>query len=825
MAYLDFKKNFSEDFIKKLRALRKRPSAAPSPAEMGARLTHAARSGGGFSGRDYERLLGRNDLLPINYLARGELAAAAVGRVDVPEEFGGTGSWGTGFLISPRLMITNNHVIGNPESAERAVIEFGYERDVNGRFKTSRRFRLDPDSAFITSPKDKLDYTLVAVMAESEDGTAQIGDFGFLRLEPGTHKVKVGEFVTIIQHPNGEEKFIAIRENKVLQIGGDEAEFEPDYLWYASDTAPGSSGSPAFNDNWQVVAVHHRGVPVTRTTDGAIEYQRTSGEWVSAEEARDLPEDLLRWEANEGVRVSSIVAHIREQQKKATAPSPLVKDLLDDIDGIRPLSGRSDRISIVTPASTPGALEVARRPRRRVHPLEYYAGRTGYDPNFLGRSIPLPTLTERALRFGRVAPVTESPDGVLNYEHFSVVFNADRRFAFFTAVNIDGSQSVNLDRGNDTWWYDPRLSLDLQVGDELYGNEPGPKKNYFDRGHLVRRLDPVWGDAKTIAIANEDTFHWTNCSPQYWEFNQKETLWQGLENFILNNTDQEDLRASVFTGPLFRDDDEEHRQVKIPQAFWKLVAVVDASGRLYTSAYIVSQEKYAKNIPFEVLPVGQFNNFQLAVVRLEELTGLSFGDTVRAADVLSGDTTDRPLRSLADILHPRRSSTRTKGFGQFDNFEAFLEFYTRARAIEEKQQEAEIGLEARRKKMRQRRQRDVVEIEVSVVEYLGLDNEGGDRHQQAILNVTEVIEGDPDINDDLQRVIKERERVFLSVRFGDRMGLPRPVPGMRDGSELRVRGEWITKERAYSHGGEKMSVIHFTHHPLGFVCDAQQCWE
>ncbi|PSB56061.1 DNA/RNA non-specific endonuclease [Chamaesiphon polymorphus] len=835
MPYLDFEQTFSDEFIDKLRSLRNsvKPDTEPTAAELGARITHAARSGGGFTGRDFETLMGRNDLLPVNYLTRGVMAAAAVGRIDVPEEFGGTGNWGTGFLISPGLMITNNHVINSPEAARRAVIEFGYERDANGRFKTSRRFHLDPDLAFITSDKNELDYTLVAVMPESDDRSTRLDEFGFLRLEPRTHKVRPGDFVTIIQHPNGEEKFIAIRENKTIQIGAGQAGFEKDFLWYVSDTAPGSSGAPVFNDSWQVVAVHHRGVPVTKKDNGATLYQRTSGDWISEAEAEALAADLLRWEGNEGIRVSSIVSNIRQQQQQQAAnASVLVKDLLDDIDGIRPLSGRNERVSIVSPIATASPIAAtatesdefleARRTRTQVHSIEHFAGRTGYDPNFLGQVIPLPSLTDRALRFGSIAPVSGTQDNVLQYEHFSIVFNADRRLAFFTAVNIDGSQSVGLGR-DDAWYYDARLPQNLQIGNDFYSNEPGG--NYFDRGHLVRRLDPVWGDPATAARANEDSFHWTNCSPQYYAFNQGATLWQGLENFILTNTDQDDLKASVFTGPLFRNEDEVHRGVKIPQAFWKLVAVVDGANRLYTSAYIVSQKQFATNIPFERLPVGSFNNFQVSIARLEELTGLDFGNVVRAADVIQGDPTDRPLRSLADIRHPRRSSIRTRGFGQFESFEAFLESYSQAQAIADRLEEPEIGLEARRKKMRKRRERDVVEIAVTVVEYLGIDNHGGDRHQQAILNVTKAIEGDPDVENDLKRVINGSERVFLSVRFGDRLGLPTSVPGIENGSKLRVRGEWITQERAYAHGGEKLSVIHFTHHPIGFVCNADRCWQ
>jgi endonuclease G len=154
-------------------------------------------------------------------------------------------------------------------------------------------------------------------------------------------------------------------------------------------------------------------------------------------------------------------------------------------------------------------------------------------------------------------------------------------------------------------------------------------------------------------LANDDTFHWTNCSPQYWAFNQGEDLWQGLENFILYNTDEEDVRASVFTGPVFRDDDEVHRGVRIPQFFWKLVVVTNQEGKLFSSAYVVSQKDFAQNIPFEQLPVGQHRNFQVSIATLEHETGLDFGVVVRDADVFS-EAGNKPLRSFADIVHPRR---------------------------------------------------------------------------------------------------------------------------------------------------------------------------
>ena len=106
----------------------------------------------------------------------------------------------------------------------------------------------------------------------------------------------------------------------------------------------------------------------------------------------------------------------------------------------------------------------------------------------------------------------------------SVVLNRQRRLAIFTAVNIDGRSPRAIERPKDKWIFDPRVSRAAQVGHELYGRP-------FDRGHLVRRLDPAWGRTVRVAkVANDDTFHFSNCSPQHARFNEGKNLWAGLED-------------------------------------------------------------------------------------------------------------------------------------------------------------------------------------------------------------------------------------------------------------------------------------------------------
>ena len=279
-----------------------------------------------------------------------------------------------------------------------------------------------------------------------------------------------------------------------------------------------------------------------------------------------------------------------------------------------------------------------------------YTDRDGYNPDFLPVRVPLPGLSEAERRFGPAAPLLDSSGTLLTYRHFSLVMSRERRLAFFTAVNIDGSLLFDFPRSRDVWHFDPRLDTAYQVADPFYSNEPGPK-GFFDRGHLVRRRDPIWGTGVTLKQANDDTFHWTNCSPQYYEFNQGETLWQGLENFILSSAEVGDLKVSVLTGPVFDDADPVHREVNIPQQFWKVVAVCDAADRLHSSAYTVSQAPFVEVIPFAVpdegLPVGPYRTFQLSLKGLETLTGLDFGDTLRQADAFAGQR-PQSLTRLSD---------------------------------------------------------------------------------------------------------------------------------------------------------------------------------
>lgn len=64
------------------------------------------------------------DFVDVSFLERGMLASRAVCRIVMRNGQG----IGTGFLISPNLLLTNNHVIGSPAAAQGLFAEFDFER-------------------------------------------------------------------------------------------------------------------------------------------------------------------------------------------------------------------------------------------------------------------------------------------------------------------------------------------------------------------------------------------------------------------------------------------------------------------------------------------------------------------------------------------------------------------------------------------------------------------------------------------------------------------------------------------------------------------------
>lgn len=160
-----------------------------------------------------ERVLGGNDLLPINYLSRGLRAGRSVCRIHVHRPNGRPEGFGTGFLVTPTLLLTNHHVLPSSVFAQCSLAEFNYEYDPDFNPPNTHFFSFAPERFFHSN--ENLDFALVAVQPLSRTGVA-LADFSFLQLTEASGKALAGEMVSLIQHPGGSDKHIAIRNNRIL---------------------------------------------------------------------------------------------------------------------------------------------------------------------------------------------------------------------------------------------------------------------------------------------------------------------------------------------------------------------------------------------------------------------------------------------------------------------------------------------------------------------------------------------------------------------------------------------------------------------------------
>ena len=257
----------------------------------------------------------------------------------------------------------------------------------------------------------------------------------------------------------------------------------------------------------------------------------------------------------------------------------------------------------------------------------------GYDPAFLGTELPLPLPTQ-------VVHALPSP-------RFTVLLDPERRLAAVTGVNIDGALLQDLPRAGE-WHYDPRVDEEVQTGPDVYA------RNDLDRGHLVRRRDPGWGDRGTARDAMAATFAYPNAAPQAAGFNQSKELWLGLEDHVLAYAETTDQRLSVFTAPVLAPDDPPYRGILVPLRFWKVAAWSGPDG-LAAAGFVLDQSDLVdtREERLVIAPLGAFRTFQVPIAEIAALTGVDLGPLPHA-DVLARPGTRgskwRTLERASDII-------------------------------------------------------------------------------------------------------------------------------------------------------------------------------
>jgi V8-like Glu-specific endopeptidase len=188
-----------------------------------------------------EVIIGENTLRPIAFVQKAWAASDAVAHLLVTKS-DGLCYFGTGYVIANDLLVTNNHVVSNPKEANSLECTFRYQLDVDGNESPTIPAKVLIGGWFYTN--QSLDFTVLQ-LAEEIGKTV-----GYLRLFTG--KISMDQRVNIIQHPGGHPKRISLQNNRVAYVGDGT-------IQYYTSTMPGSSGSPVFNDDFEVVAIHHSG--------------------------------------------------------------------------------------------------------------------------------------------------------------------------------------------------------------------------------------------------------------------------------------------------------------------------------------------------------------------------------------------------------------------------------------------------------------------------------------------------------------------------------------------------------------------------------------
>ena len=562
----------------------------------------------------------------------------------------------SGFLVGPRLLLSNWHVFPDAGSAVGNGANFFYERGEKG-VGLGVTFEIDPDYFFLAN--ERLDYALVGLKTTPlVDGSSEQIDRIALTESPA--KILVGQPINIIQHPDGGPKTWAVQENRLLDI------LDEGFLQYSTDTLGGSSGSPVFSKTWELVGLHHSGVPEMK--DGKIVADDGSL-WTE-----EMGDEHVHWIANEGIRVSALLRSLAETRMPDPGKQAILDSLLegstDPVEEVREIlkqsgqagsGGRPSTVALGGASMTftgpvtiivgehefdgvaaAGALE------RVIRFDPDYPSRKGYQPDFLGDGLVVPPPTVGKGRRSEMVKI-EGDDLILDYHHYSLAMNAQRRLLMWSAANVDYEPERRpvggrTSFGTDKWIYDPRLPVELQIGDRDFYEPAGQS----DRGHVVRRQDSAWGETPAeVEFANSDTFHWTNCTPQHAAFNRasppsryqlEQGVWGGFEVYTQSQLQKVDTRACILAGPVLAKDDpvEDFGRgaVAIPVRFWKVVVVKGGSAdkpALAAYGFMMSQKTLIDKFGIEFAP-GRFARYRAPLREISKATGISFDSAILDAE-------------------------------------------------------------------------------------------------------------------------------------------------------------------------------------------------
>lgn len=187
-------------------------------------------------------------------------------------EFDGNAA-GTGFLVGPEAVLTNWHVVEGAKAAGQVGklgCHFDYLRLSDGTRQPGVVVPLHAEGLIDSSPyspgekneqadgapptPQQLDYALLHLAEPAGKQLVDGAERGWIALPEKTPELNVGGPILIVQHPDGAPMKLALDTDAVIAVSDTR-------IRYATNTEPGSSGSPCFTMDWDLVALHHYGDP------------------------------------------------------------------------------------------------------------------------------------------------------------------------------------------------------------------------------------------------------------------------------------------------------------------------------------------------------------------------------------------------------------------------------------------------------------------------------------------------------------------------------------------------------------------------------------
>lgn len=211
--------------------------------------------------KQFEQILGKDRYKTFQWYRTGLDRAAGVAQIC---DRAGNG-FGTGFLVRGTdvhpsiayewVVVTNAHVISDDPAEQSATPAALPADEVRIRFEAKDpNEEFEVDKILFSSPRNDLDCTVVSLQSPVEHAKS----FPIARRLPLVDK---NQRVYVIGHPRGGRLSYSIDDNLLL-------DHEKPRVHYRAPTEGGSSGSPVFNQQWDLLALHHAGGMTMKRLNG-----------------------------------------------------------------------------------------------------------------------------------------------------------------------------------------------------------------------------------------------------------------------------------------------------------------------------------------------------------------------------------------------------------------------------------------------------------------------------------------------------------------------------------------------------------------------------